>query len=515
MQESLFRQSKKPVVNISESQLKLLNIGLHTKRWWDLRRWMSGRWSERLRQLHWYQIPLPEALDLRGLLKVIRWNLWEYQADEISGNYGIVNLFSAPAPGEGYDRAAPTVWHGRTLKEEAWWDGPTEAKKALEDNFEAILDEFLRLRERMGAHPDDNSLTGGGRWKGAFLYQVRGLRDDQICDLCPRTAAVLDSLNLCKNFGFAMFSDLAPGSVFEAHTGSSNLRLRHHLGLVVPDDPNCIISVAGERRPWQVGKAMAFDDSYIHHVEQKADKSRAVLIVDVWHPDLNEQERETLSHPLFTQFGKGLGAREWEARIDHSLFRPLRLLKRHVQFFPAFFSDRGQQEVRKVLQELYETCDDFLRRVGARYFLDYGTLLGFHREGDIIKGDNDIDFGVFAEDFERIWESRSLLPPGFTLHDSSYRHGCPKLYVSYQGWEADFYCYQDTGEKLCWPTNSGYPCEREPIGKDIVLPLKTTNFLGRETWVPNQTEEYLNNRFHYTGTGAVRDQKTGYFYKKE
>ena len=45
--------------------------------------------------------------------------------------------------------------------------------------------------------------------------------------------------------------------------------------------------------------------------------------------------------------------------------------------------------------------------------------------------------------------------------------------------------------------------------------FKTTDFLGRQTWVPNQTEEYLNKRFHYTGTGAVRDQKTGYFYKKE
>ena len=88
-------------MNISESQLKLLNIGLHVKRWWDLRRWMTGRWSERLRHLHWYQIPLPEALDRRGLLKVIRWNLWEYQADEISGNYGIVNLFGDVLVGVG------------------------------------------------------------------------------------------------------------------------------------------------------------------------------------------------------------------------------------------------------------------------------------------------------------------------------------------------------------------------------------------------------------------------------
>ena len=35
---------------------------------------------------------------------------------------------------------------------------------------------------------------------------------------------------------------------------------------------------------------MVFDDSFYHEAMNASDKPRVVLIVDVWHPDLSDEE---------------------------------------------------------------------------------------------------------------------------------------------------------------------------------------------------------------------------------
>lgn len=40
---------------------------------------------------------------------------------------------------------------------------------------------------------------------------------------------------------------------------------------------------------------LIFDDSFEHEVWHNGTGVRLVLIVDIWHPDLTEQERKTLS----------------------------------------------------------------------------------------------------------------------------------------------------------------------------------------------------------------------------
>ena len=44
-----------------------------------------------------------------------------------------------------------------------------------------------------------------------------------------------------------------------------------------------------ERR-WEVGKALLFDDAFVHSVWNETDKERAVLLCDIWHPDLSADE---------------------------------------------------------------------------------------------------------------------------------------------------------------------------------------------------------------------------------
>ena len=48
-------------------------------------------------------------------------------------------------------------------------------------------------------------------------------------------------------------------------------------------------------RTWQEGKVLVIDDSFEHDVWNEGTESRFVLIVDIWHPELTEEERRTLT----------------------------------------------------------------------------------------------------------------------------------------------------------------------------------------------------------------------------
>ena len=47
------------------------------------------------------------------------------------------------------------------------------------------------------------------------------------------------------------------------------------------------IEVGGETRRWRAGRAIAFDDSFVHRVWHNGTTPRLVLIVDIWHPSLS------------------------------------------------------------------------------------------------------------------------------------------------------------------------------------------------------------------------------------
>jgi len=86
-----------------------------------------------------------------------------------------------------------------------------------------------------------------------------------------------------------MFSILDPHTRIPPHTGSSNVRTTVHLPLVVP--PGCGFRVGAQSRPFEPGKAWAFDDTIEHEAWNDSDRPRAILILDTWNPLLTEAER--------------------------------------------------------------------------------------------------------------------------------------------------------------------------------------------------------------------------------
>ena len=135
-------------------------------------------------------------------------------------------------------------------------------------------------------------LNHSRRWGAYFLWN-EGERQEAHMARCPRTAAALASLPQVDIPGrgpTAFFSLLDPRTRIPAHTGVTNTRLTVHLPLIVP--PGCRFRVGGETREWQAGSAWVFDDTIEHEAWNDSDSPRAILIFDVWNPQLSALERD-------------------------------------------------------------------------------------------------------------------------------------------------------------------------------------------------------------------------------
>lgn len=183
----------------------------------------------------------------------------------------------------------------------------------------------------------------------------------------------------------------------------------------------------------------------------------------------------------------------------------------HVYFFWIF----GFAQKRKVivLEELYQYSVDFLNQVGEEYWLDFGTLLGFHREGGIIPHDIDADFGMHEKSYERVIANKHLLSPKVKFYDTSHRHRGPKFYFNYKGFDVDIYFYEDLGNAVRNYENTSWPNERREISKELVYPLQPIKFLGKASMIPAKPKAYLEYIYGYLGTDSKRDQETGFWEK--
>lgn len=140
-------------------------------------------------------------------------------------------------------------------------------------------------------------------WTAIHLLQ-NGRPVEANAGRCPRTMDLLRALpqpNVPGCSPNAMFSLLAPGTHIPPHCGVANTRLVCHLPLVVP--PQCWFRVGAETREWRCGEAFVFDDTIEHEAMNGSDTMRVVLILDVWHFDLDAADRAAVSAMMAADVG--------------------------------------------------------------------------------------------------------------------------------------------------------------------------------------------------------------------
>ena len=244
----------------------------------------------------------------------------------------------------------PSTLLVKHLRAKAWWtgtDGPQVASAiaSLESRVLAIQKELAALLDLPQCSKKyGQGSVSKGQWLRLPIFE-EGVWNRPVSSACPQTVRALSTLGTagcCRCLlGQAYFSLLSPGTEISPHFGVSNCKLRVQLCLSTgsPGPPAPVITVNGASRGYTVGRALVFDDSFLHSVsfpapavpavpamaatpeEEKAfscaaspsawaarDQQgeegrkgnrkgnrwsgwRAVLLLDIWHPDLPKAAR--------------------------------------------------------------------------------------------------------------------------------------------------------------------------------------------------------------------------------
>lgn len=180
----------------------------------------------------------------------------------------------------------------------------------LDDAFDDIRSEALAVSQQadglenfLAFKPGQSKagyLGGAGSnpsWDAFFFYRHGG-RYDANHARCPKTSAVLRSVELCEVEGQApeiCFSVLQPGTHILPHHGVTNTRLVMHLPLIVPS--GCALNVfGGGEHVWRERELMMFDDTFQHEAWNHSQLPRVVLLMDCWNPHLSAAERVATRH---------------------------------------------------------------------------------------------------------------------------------------------------------------------------------------------------------------------------
>ena len=139
-----------------------------------------------------------------------------------------------------------------------------------------------------------HSLLNDARWSAFHLWEA-GKPVDENARRCPLIMELLERAPIPRIKNRSPIAGLDPQA---RHAYSAASRHAHH-----PADRHIPLIIAGrlrlrvgaETRDVIEGKAMIFDDSFEHEAWNDGDSVRAVLLFEIWRPELDEAEKIALT----------------------------------------------------------------------------------------------------------------------------------------------------------------------------------------------------------------------------
>jgi aspartate beta-hydroxylase len=165
-----------------------------------------------------------------------------------------------------------------------------DVMKEAAQSFRPYVEANARL-----PHTDAQGLLDNPQWSAFYLWK-HGEPVAQNAARCPRTVSALAEVPFARvrnRSPSVLFSLLRAGTHIPPHTGEVNTRLICHLPLLVPE--KCALRVGNDTRAPVEGKAWVFDDTIEHEAWNASERTRVVLLFEVWRPELTVEERALVS----------------------------------------------------------------------------------------------------------------------------------------------------------------------------------------------------------------------------
>ncbi len=165
----------------------------------------------------------------------------------------------------------------------------------FERDWRAIQAECNALMGGMAAIPEFHELMAeqadlsrhGGRFWRLYVLRAYGADHRRNQARCPALSRLLHAHPEVKS---AAFSILEAGKHIPAHRGPFRGILRYHLPLVIPPDvegrPSNRLRVDAGVHVLREGQGLLWDDTYEHEAWNDSRAPRAVLLLDVFRPEL-------------------------------------------------------------------------------------------------------------------------------------------------------------------------------------------------------------------------------------
>jgi LicD family len=183
---------------------------------------------------------------------------------------------------------------------------------------------------------------------------------------------------------------------------------------------------------------------------------------------------------------------------------------------PCDFWAWGEGNVRppcctEHMLELAVFVDELLTRHGILHWLDYGTLLGAVRNGELIPWDEDVDFGILARDVDAV---RALRPEieaaGHWLDDSDYPGELRIQLSKTNNIPVDLFVWADHDGLLTRPSSSEWDWpgmqDRVTFPASFLDPTGRVLLHGRAYPAPRGPHDFL--RLHRYGENYLAPQRT-------
>lgn len=161
--------------------------------------------------------------------------------------------------------------------------------------WEALRDEAMSVGRQLPLVPrfheimpeqESISANDGRDWR-MYIMKAYGHVSQENLARCPTMAALLDD---CPEVLSATYSFLAPGKHVPEHRGPFRGVMRFHLGLSMPRDAHgklgAILWIDHQPVLLENGQCLLWDDTYPHELLNTTDQVRAVLLLDVWRPEM-------------------------------------------------------------------------------------------------------------------------------------------------------------------------------------------------------------------------------------